>query len=184
VTGFAAPASDFDAFGWGTEPLGVNAYAYGGGAYGVMWVTPGTYQKVIIDITDTSNPLGYVEASRLVVGGYWSPTYTAEAGASVTVQDNSKHERTDAGDLRTDRGTIHKVINFDLNFLTTADRNSLWSVLRNNGMHTPVYVSLIPESDDEIGEQIYQVYGKISKNGSIKYALLNQSTSQLEIEEM
>lgn len=183
-TATACPGAQFDSFFWGSEPLGVNAYSYGGASYGCIWFPVGTYQKIVLDITDSSLS-GYVEASRLVIGTYWSPTYTAEAGASINIVDNSKQERTDAGDLRTDRGTVSKSLSFDLNFLTQADRNSLFNILRGNGMYKPVYVSLIPEStDDQVGEQIFQVYGKLSKSGALKYNLWNQFATQLEIEEI
>jgi hypothetical protein len=184
VTGMAAAGADFTSFYWGVDPLGANAYSYGGGAYGSLWFPINTYQKIVIDITDSPQS-GYIECSRLVCGRYWTPTYTAEAGATISIIDNSKQERTDAGDLRVDRGTVHKVLNFDLNFLTQLDRNSLWNILRGNGLFKSVYVSLIPEStDDTIGEQIFQVYGKLSKSASIKYQLLNQFSTQLEIEEI
>jgi hypothetical protein len=186
ATKLCCPASMFDAFYWGTEPLGVNAYSYGGATYAVAWIPPNAYQKIELVITD-SNPLGYIEASRLVCGTYWSPTYTAEMGAAVGVVDNSKQERTDAGDLRTDRGTVHKTLNFDLNFLTQQDRNSLYNIIVGNGLFRPLYVSLLPEEtsdQDQIGEQVFQIYGKMSRQGSIKYQFVNQFSTQLELEEL
>jgi hypothetical protein len=183
-TAYACPGVDFSNMGWGTEPLGVNAYSYGGGTYGAIWFATGTYQKIVLDITDVI-PAGYIEASRLVCGRYWSPAYNAESGAQVSMVDNSKQERTDAGDLRTDRGTVAKAMSFDLNYLTATDRNSLWNILRGNGTFKPVYVSLLPEStDDQTGEQVYQVYGKLTKQAAIKYNWLNSFSSQLELEEI
>lgn len=186
VTKLCCPASAFDAFYWGTEPLGANAYSYGGGTYAVAWIPPNAYQKIQLIITD-SNPLGYIEASRLVCGTYWSPKYTAEYGATVGVVDTSKQERTDAGDLRTDRGTVHKTLNFDLNFLTNQDRNSLYNIIIGNGLWRPVYVSLTPEETvqgDQTGEQVFQIYGKMSRQSSIKYQFINQFSTQLELEEL
>jgi hypothetical protein len=180
----ACPGASLGGFQWGQEALGVNAYSYGGAAYGVIWFPTGTYQKIILNIVDSS-PSGYIEAARLVIGTYWSPAYTAESGATITPLDNSKSERTDAGDLRTDRGTVSKSLAFDLNFLTAADRNSLFNILRGNGLFRPVYVSMIPEStDDAIGEQIFQVYGKLTKQASLKYQWLGNFSTQLEIEEI
>lgn len=184
TTGYAAQASDFTSFYWGTEPLGVNAYSYGGGAYGVLWLpSVNACQKVVIDITD-SNPLGYIEASRLVCGTYWSPTNNAEAGAEVGVVDTSKHERTDAGDLRTDRGTIHKTLSFELAYLTQQDRNSLWNILRGNGMFKPLFISLLPTDADYVGEQVYQIYGKIGRPSRLRYQHTHRFSTTLEIEEL
>lgn len=180
------PASKFDAFYWGTEPLGANAYSYGGGTYAVVWFPPNAYQKIELLIAD-SNPLGYIEASRLIAGTYWSPLYGAEMGATVGVTDTSKQERTDAGDLRTDRGTVHKTLNFDMNFLNQQDRNSLYNILVGNGMFRPVYVSLLPQQtsdEDQIGEQVFQIYGKLVRGSSIKYAMVNQFATTLQLEEL
>jgi hypothetical protein len=184
VDGFACYGADFDAFPWGTVPLGVNAYSYGGGAYGVLWTPVHACQKIVLDIAD-SNPLGYIEASRLVCGTYWEPIYSAESGATVGITDTSKNERTDAGDLRTDRGTIHKTLSFDLNVMPKEDRDALYNILRGNGMFKPVYISLVPVYDeDETGEQIFQIYGKVSKSANIKWAYAHMFSTKLEIEEV
>lgn len=179
-----APATNLNGISWGAGPIGANAYNVGGGVYATQWMAPQTCKKVSIVIQDATNPAGYLEASRLIIGNYWSPTYTAEAGASLGVIDTSKNERTDAGDLRTDRGTIHKTLSLDLNYLTNTDRNAFFSVMRN-GINKPMFVTLVPESgDDTAGEQIYSVYGKMSRSSALKYQLLNMTSTSLEIEEI
>lgn len=186
VTGYPCAGTDFDMFGWGNLPLGANGYSYGGGAYGVLWLsTQVQIAKLVVDITDTNNTLGYVEASRAVCGSYWEPVNNAESGALVNMVDSTKSERTDAGDLRSDRGTVHKTLDFDLNFMTKEDRNALYNIVRGNGMFRPLYVSLTPSStDDTVGEQVFQVYGKLSKQAAIKYQFANIFVSQLQIEEV
>lgn len=183
-SGFAAFGANFDEFAWGMEPIGVNAYSYGGSAYGVLWLSQvHACQKLVVDIADV-NPLGYIEAAYLVCGTYWEPIYTAEAGVTVGMVDNSKNERTDAGDLRTDRGTIHKTISFDLTVMPRQDRDALYNILRGNGMFKPVYVSIDPASEDEVGEQVFQIYGKFSKQNSIKWAHADMFSTHIEIEEV
>jgi hypothetical protein len=149
-----------------------------------MWL-PNIFSvaKLVIDITDGSNPLGYVEASRAVCGTYWEPTYNAEYGVSVGMTDTSKQERTDAGDLRTDRGTIHKTMDFDLQVMPKEDRNFLYNILRGNGMYKPLFISMTPADADSVGEQVFQVYGKLSKAAAIKYVSFNMFSTSLEIEE-
>lgn len=180
----ACAGNTFDEVGWGSTPLGVNGYAYGSSSYGTIWFEVGAYQKIVLDIDDNSNPLGYVEAGRIVAGTHWSPVINVEYGVQATVVDTSKQERSDAGDLRTDRGTQHKVVSFDLSLMPSVDRNSLWNILRGSGSHTPVFMSLTPSSDDSIEEQIFQVYGKISRQAAIKYQFANQFSTSLEIEEV
>lgn len=178
------PGAPLGDVAWGAGPLGVNAFSYGGGVYAAIWFPPQSVKKVSVVITDSSNPAGYIEAARVIVGNYWSPAYTAEAGASLGVIDTSKNERTDAGDLRSDRGTIHKTLNLDLNYLTNTDRNFFLGLMRS-GTYKPMYLSLLPDStDDQQGEQAYSVYGKMSRSTSLKYQLLNQFSTSLEIEEV
>lgn len=184
ATTTAAPGVSFGSVEWGTSTLGVNAYSYGGGTYAAAYFPVGTYQKVIVTLADPTNAAGYIECSRIVTGQYWSPLYSAEAGAAVSITDTSKNERTDAGDLVTDRGTVAKMLNFDLNFLTSTDRDKVYRMLRGNGMFRPIFISLVPESTDAGDEQVFQIYGKLSKGGSMKYQLLNQYSTTIEIEEV
>lgn len=168
----------------GTVPQGVNGYAYGGSAYGVCWFTAYPIKKLTVLITDTSNTAGYVEVSRLVTGNYWSPVNNAEVGAELSVIDTSKQERTDAGDLRTDRGTQSKALSVDFAVMTASDRNYMWSILRGNGLFRPVFFSLSPQATDAGEEQLHQIYGKVARQSAIRYQLVNQFSSKLEIEEV
>lgn len=180
-----APSTNFGDVGWGTAPIGSNAANYGGGAYGTIWFpSPRTVKKLSILITDLDNTSGYMEAGRLIVGNYWSPTYNAEAGATLGIVDTSKNERADSGELRTDRGTIHKTLSFEMNYLTNADRNQMYGIMRN-GIYKPMFVCLTPESvDDTMGEQIHQLYGKMTRTSALKYQLLGQFSTSLELEEI
>lgn len=164
---------------------GVNSFATGGGVYASIYFPQGSYQKVTLNIVDTANPAGYIEAGCLLCGLYWSPEFNVEYGLSFGAGDNSKSERTDAGDLRTDRGTSFKTMQFDLNYMPLADRNKLHNILRGNGTFKPLYVSISPsDTEDGAGEQIMQIYGKLSRLSAIKYQFMNQFGTQLDIEEI
>lgn len=183
-TQLACAGSSFGQLQWGVEALGVNAYSYGGAAYAVIWFGHQTVRKLLIDLVDTTNTLGYLEAARIVTGAYWSPVNNCEYGAEVSVVDTSKNERSDAGDLRTDRGTLHKTLSLDVTMMPNTDRNTLWNILRGSGIYRPIYLSLTPENSDSTEEQAYQVYGKWARQASIRYQFLNQFSAQLEIEEV
>lgn len=163
---------------------GANTFAYGGGAYAGVWFNAVAVKKVVITITDTTNPDGYIEASRLVVGTYWTPERNvAYDSPKVTVVDSSKNERSEAGDLITDRGIMFRRLEFDLAVMTNADRDSMWRILRKNGMSIPVFVSITPESTDVVDEQIFSIYGKLSAASSLQYKFLGQYATALQIEE-
>jgi hypothetical protein len=182
-TVLAAPSS-LGSSTWGTMPLGVNAYSYGGSAYADVWLTPAAVKKVVIDLVDTSNALGYVEAAKIVVGQYWSPSVNTGYGAKVGVDETTRHERSDAGDLRTDRGASYKTLTFDLGLMPATDRNQMWNIIRGNGMYKPVFVSLCPESSDTMEEQIFQIYGKMTRASGLQYQFMNQFATSLQIEEI
>lgn len=182
----ACPSSLFTSSNdWGILPFGVNAYSYGGSAYGVVFFQHTAVKALKVEISDPTNSLGYIEAGCIVVGPYWSPTYNVQAGeAQMDVVDNSKHERTESGDLMTSRGSIYKSLNLTLQRMPSTDRDAMWRVLRGNGMSSPVFVSVSPESTDKMDEQIFSIYGKLSKGSSLQYQFMNQYASSLTIEEL
>lgn len=180
---------------WGTLPLGANAFqqqtgvnkfAYGGGSYAYVWFAA-TYQvtKLVIDIVDTANQSGYVELARIVTGHYWTPVVNAEYGSvSIGLDETSTHERSDAGDLRTERGVMSRNLTFGLTYMTADDRDHLWRILRTNGMSKPMYVSISPQSSDVGDEQIFMIYGKLAKQSVIQYTYMNQYANTVQIEEI
>lgn len=170
------------AWDWGTTALGVNSYAYGGASYAVAWFAQTSITKVVIDIVDSAK--AYIEAARIVVGSYWSPLNNSEYGVQITMSDLSKHERSDAGDLRTDRGAMFKKINLDLALMPAEDRNIVWNILRINGMSKPLFFSLSPQATDAVEEQTFNLYGKLSQQSSIRYQFANQFNTSIELEEI
>ena len=170
--------------GWGTAPLGVNAFAYAGGAYACAWFAPTVVQQLVIDLADSANPSGYLEVSRLVAGNYWSPTYNADYGASITAQDSSKPYRNDAGDLLTDLGPRFRSMSMTLSNMTAADRAALMSIFLGNGMGMPMYLSLYPQNSDAALEQAYQIYAKLSAAGAMAASVPGAYTAQVQLDEV
>lgn len=182
-TGTVTPAGSAASFYLKTQSA--NQYGFGAGVMPCVWFTGAAVREVTILVTDTSNPNGYIEAARVIAGNYWSPVNQCEVGVEMGMADMSKHERSDAGDLRTDRGPRYKTLSFDLSYMPAADRNTFWKLMLNSGMTRPVLVSLDPEnSGDGSGESIMQIYGKLSRMSSLKYMLPTQFNSRMEIEEV
>lgn len=180
----ACPYTPLGMWDWGNLPLGVNAYSYGGAAYGVIYFQANAIKKLVLDIVDTSNPSGYIEMSRMVSGAYWSPANNAELDPKLEVMESATHERNDAGDLFTDIGYISKKIEFSLAVMTSADKNSVMNILRGNGMARPVFLSLMPANEDSSTEQHYQIYGKLSNQATIGLPNWNLYNTTIQIEEV
>lgn len=184
-----APLGSFD---WGLQAIGGNAYrrggandfAYGAGACASVWFAHALVRSLAIGLFDPHNPDGYLEASRLVAGSYWSPHYNADYGAALLLQDASKHYRSDAGDLLTDVGTRSRKLSFNLGQLPPSERTRLMTVLRGNGMSRPVFVSLFPESDDPLLEQDHQIYGKLPEVSAVSIPSYNTYCAPLALEEI
>lgn len=179
----AAAPTPLGMWDWGNVPMGVNAYSYGGASYGRVWFTTQAVKKVELIISDPTNPSGYIEASRLVMGAYWSPENDAELSPQWIPVENSNHERSDAGDLRTDIGTLNKKLQLTLPVMTAADRNTMMNILRGNGMSRPIYLSLFPQDDDSSNEQAFQVYGKLAQQTGVTLSNWNLYSTTIEIEE-
>lgn len=170
---------------WGFEalPAGTNQYAYGGGSYAVLWFTGGAVRRLEIDISDGSNASN-IEAAVLVVGDYWSPDRNPGYGAGVTPVDNSKSERSESGDLVTNRGTRYRKMNMNLAQMTEADRTTMHNIFRQNGTHRPMLVSLYPEDTSAQKEWDHMVWAKLSQISSLVQAQYSLYTSTIDLEEI
>lgn len=183
------PTSPYQALGtwnWGMQPLGVNSYSYGGGTYARVWLpTQISCTSLVIEIIDTSNSSQYIEASRLIVGKYWSPKYNTSFGLSQTVKDLTTNFRSESGDLISNRGFVYNSISFDLSYLDTADRLELSQILKGSGLSKPMFISLFPDnSADYSKEQSHQIYGKLSQLSAIQHSMFDMYGTQIEIEEI
>lgn len=181
----ACPYAPLGLWGWGSDSLGVNAFSYGGGTYGRVWIdTPAAVKKIVIDLVDAGNPAGYLEVSRIVAGNYWEPEVGVEQGATVTVVDSSKHFRTDAGDQYTDVGTRHRKQTLALPSLDTTDRGKMWDILWGNGMTRPIFISLYPNDADVRLEQSHQLYGKLVSTPIMGTPYFRHHSASIDIEEI
>lgn len=176
-----APLGMFD---WGMQPLGVNAFSFAGGAYGVRWFTASAVEKLVVDIADPDNDAGYIEAGCLLAGVHWSPTYNAEYGASLSAPDSSKLERTEAGDPVRTRGYRHRVLDVNLSYMNAIDRARCYDILTGCGVALPVFVSLFPEHSDPQLEQSHQIYGSVAPMNGISIPGFAQYAAPITIEEI
>jgi hypothetical protein len=163
--------------------LNANTFAYGGLTKASVWFNTKktNVRSCVIDIVDTSNPIGYIDCSRIVLGDYWEPKHNFEPGVSKEVVDSSSSTRTYSGDLRVDRGTIHETINFNFALLPESDVEQLENILRFVGTNRYILVSMVPEYGSKKIEEYYTIYG-VRTNTSVSQLLYQYYKSQLSIE--
>lgn len=170
---------------WGTIPLGVNAYSYGGGTYGLKWLDNYySIKKLVIDIDATTNPAGYIEVSKIVAGSAWSPIYNTAFGMTSTHVDTSTKNRSEGGDPFLVRGATYKTISFDVSWMQAQDRQRFNEIMRGNGLTKSMFISLFPLDTDVEKEQTYQVFGKLSQINGVSHTMFTIYAGHIDIEEI
>jgi len=165
-----------------TPAQAASAYAYGGGACARRWFNQVSVFKLVLDIVDTGNLQGYIEAACLIVGAYWSPMYNASA-TSVSVVDRTELSRSAAGDQLADPGTISRKVPIDLRKMSAPDRAQFLALVRNSRAY-PILLSVFPENADFELERDFTVYGRRTKDSDIAYQYAGVYSTTLEIEEI
>jgi hypothetical protein len=178
-TVLACPAPAIVLRGW-TAAQSASAYAYGGGATARIWFALTSFKKFVVDVVDANNLQGYIEAARLVCGPYWEPTYNTKS-LSETYVDGATHYRTDAGDLLTDAGTIHKKVPIEFEFLPASDRALLADILRASRAY-PIFLSVFPGNADLLLERAHTVYGKRMSDSELAVQMAITYGTKIEVE--
>lgn len=170
---------------WGSIPTNLNTYAYGGGTYAVCWFP--TQQTgittITVVITDTANTAGYLEFSNLIIGEYWSPTHNTSYGLNTGITDSSVIDRSESGNLISCRKPSHRTMQFNLDWLNTADRIQMQKIVQGAGKSASIFISLFPEEGSNL-ENYHQIYGKQTQLSNIAYNNYFYYSSSIDIEEI
>jgi len=100
-----------------------------------------------IQITDTANPAGYVQAARLWMGRAVSPSIGPRFGAGLTWEARSEEERSLGGTLYFDERPSARVYSFELGALTN-DEAMGWALDLQRIAGNSGEVVIIPDPDD------------------------------------
>jgi hypothetical protein len=175
----ACPAPAVRLRGW-TAAASMSAYAFRGGAIARAWFAETSVQRLVIDIVDTANLQGYIEAAWLVTGKCWAPYYNA-SGASRSAVDSTVSNLTGAGDSVSQVGTIANKVSIDLAWLNPDDRATMEDMLDNSRAY-PIFLSVYPGSSDLKLEAKNTVYGKRSADSEVAWAFANTYNTKVEIQ--
>lgn len=148
-----------------------------------MWFTAtASVRSFSLVVSDSSNASGYVQASRLVIGAYFEPTYNISFGISLEWAESSKQERTDGGTLRTDGKLPYRIWRFKFGWLNESERASLLEVVRNIGLREDFYVSVF-YTDGGVKERDYAGVVKITSMPKIIHDRVGNFATDLVLEE-
>jgi hypothetical protein len=170
-------------FIWGPAAWGGEAFADWPVVFSVMWFDPVAALSFDLEINDGANADGYLEASRLFVGLYWTPEVNINYGVSLSWVDKSTQERTDGGSLRTDAVESFRRWEMDLSRLTSGERAQLSEILRRTGLRNDLFLSVFPEESGET-ERDYSGAVKLVQNVALIHDMFsNFRTQTLAFEE-
>lgn len=102
---------------WGGRPALEDRQGY---RWNLIHICPSTVYAPYwrIEIVDTANPDGYVEAGRLFIGDGWQPTYNRSYGSSLRYESRSAVEEALDGTEYFDKKTAPRIAQFSLDWLT------------------------------------------------------------------
>lgn len=185
LTPVPAPTQAFN--NWVTAPAGGPGFAYGSGTYATVWLSAhvASVMAVRIDITDTSNPQGFIDAARLVVGDYYEVLINPEFnGVEVKPVSASSTIRSDAGDLVTDVGVKSRAMSINLSLMSDSEKNAIINGVTKNWTDYPVFVSLYPGDADKLKERNHSIYGKLDQLSGFKLVNFGLNATSLNILEI
>ena len=164
-------------------------YSYGKGNHAAAWLpSTGSFRYLSIEVTDTSQSTRIIEISKLVVGMYWEPTYNTNFGVSHSMEDMSEHERSESGNLLTNRGPRYRTLQFDLSYLDASDKQEFTRFMIANGTFMPLFISVFPNNGNTSAlleqERSHMLYGKLVSTPSLKYFAPQVYSTSLEVEEI
>jgi len=135
--------------GWGDEDWGV--FGWGGSvfdgwpvAYMNLWFTQVAGQSFEIQLSDSGNTDGYIEASRIFLGPVFEPVWNFDWRPRMGWQDDSEHIPTAGGGVRTHAVEPYRVFELNLSFLSEGERAALNEFARNYGKRGDVFFSGYP----------------------------------------
>ncbi len=125
----------------------------------VKWVDPAeTFRWWRIDIADSGNADGYVEAGRVYIAAAWQPAKNLQFGHGLGWIDSGDRAESDGGQIFTEDKPRRRLVSFDLDFLTENDMlDNAFDLDRLRGAAKDVLVITDPASASHLHKRT--VYG-------------------------
>lgn len=170
-------------FAWGIEPWGSSTFRNWEQPFWVLYFSAVYALSFRLELVDTPNPAGYLQASRLIIGSYITPAFNAEYGLQMGWDTNSQQRRTLGGSVRTDRRAGFRRLSFDLAELDVSER-AVWVDLgRSAGLHQEMFISVFPDAGAEL-ERDHTLLCKFSQVPASNIPTPNKWRMKLELTEV
>lgn len=137
---------------------------------------------VRIDIVDSGNPDGYIQAGRLIVDSPFRPTVNPSYGLQIGYVNPSNKRRSRGGQPWVDRLPQYREMRIPFEaILESQAYGTLYEIDRQAGISGDVFVMLDP--DDEINRHRQGFYGTIKNPTPISHDGPNSHSKSFVIEE-
>lgn len=170
-------------FRWGGTPSPTQTALYTKNTF--AFIPSAVFGRYVrIDVTDTGNSDGYLQAGRLIVGPAYQPTINYANGVEFEFIDNSRVTKSRGGQTFVDEVEKFRRIRFDLINLPEGEifGNIFNNLDRIKGVSKDVLV--IPQPDDPQTWLTQNIYGRIAQISPITNTALQYYARRIEIEEM
>lgn len=144
---------------------------------------PVTGQYVWVEIDDGINPVGYIEAARMVIAGQWQPKWNMSWGHSVGVKSLTQMEELPAGARYYDIQGNRRSFAFALDWLDKSEAyGRALELMREADIHGEIL--LIPDPDDTLNLYRAAFYATLAKLDAIRRPNFAQYQHAYELEEI
>jgi len=155
-------------------------FGLGGATKTSLWFTK-AYQVKAVEITLTRADIAQqIDCARIVCGQYWEPTRQISRGIDLGTQDQSEITTTRSGNTYVDRKTISDTLNFNIEYMSDADRKTLLQIMQTCGTNALIYYCLFPDNTNPEYTQAYSIYGRM-QNTALQYQYLGFYSSNIQL---
>ncbi len=176
-------ASPWGVFNWGSKPTAAQAALYTANTFAfISNALIGRYVRV--NISDSTNSDGYLQAGRFIAGPSYQPTINYANGVEFEFIDESRVTKSRGGQTFVDEVAKFRRISFDLINLPESEMfgNIFNNMDRVKGISQDVLV--IPQPDITSTWLTQNIYGRIASTSPIVNSALTFYGRRIEIEEM
>lgn len=170
-------------FSWGNE-LSSNELAFYSGQSFAILPDSVTARYLRVDIVDTSNTAGYIEAGRLVAGPAWFPSRNLLYGWSIGWQDDSTVDKSLGGQTFVDQKPLYRVLRFALTGIEEAElmSNSFDFLQRRKGLSGDLLFIPQPQRPEMLLHEA--IYGRLRSMTPVTNPSVGVRAQEFELEEL
>lgn len=118
--------------------------------------SPAFARYIRVEITDTSNPDGFIELGRIFVGPSWSPVTGIAAGFQIGHEDVTTVEESVGRTEYFDRRPLVRTMRFSLDFLQTSEIfGPVFDFERQLGISGEAFIVPLPDQPDKITQTAF-----------------------------